>query len=89
MRKAKASQVQRIANLEKIMSQMYLKIEAFKIKVDQLEKMITDEKENSLVVYNSITEAIFIIEGWEWELISLGISFYINKKAGWQVLGEL
>jgi hypothetical protein len=48
-----------------------------------------DERENSLVVYNSITEAIFIIEGWEWELVSLGISFYINKKAGWQVLGEL
>ena len=43
MRKAKASQVQRIANLEKIISQMYLKIEAFKIKVDQLEKMITDD----------------------------------------------
>ncbi|MDB4459764.1 hypothetical protein N9015_01100 [Akkermansiaceae bacterium] len=43
MRKAKASQVQRIANLEKVISQMYLKIEAFKTRIEELEKIIKDE----------------------------------------------
>ncbi|MEJ6792000.1 MAG: hypothetical protein QNK89_04505 [Lacinutrix sp.] len=43
MRKAKASQVQRIANLEKVISQMYLKIEAFKTRVENLEKIIQNE----------------------------------------------
>ena len=51
--------------------------------------MITDEKENELVVYNGITEAVYIISGLEWELVSFGISLYMNSHTGWVVLGEL
>lgn len=43
MRKAKAVQVQRIANLEKVISQMYLKIEAFKTRIDNLETNLKNE----------------------------------------------
>lgn len=43
MRKAKAVQVQRIANLEKVISQMYLKIEAFKTRIDNLEINLKNE----------------------------------------------
>lgn len=45
MRKAKASQVQRIASLEKIMTQMYLKVEALKTIVDNIEN---GKKENKI-----------------------------------------
>lgn len=43
MKKNKLNQVQRIARLERLLTEMYLKVEAFKLRVEQLENK--DEKE--------------------------------------------
>jgi|11BtaG_2_1085332.scaffolds.fasta_scaffold114353_4 hypothetical protein len=43
MKKNKLNQVQRIARLERLVTEMYLKVEAFKVRVEQLENK--DEKE--------------------------------------------
>jgi len=43
MKKNKLNQVQRIARLERLVTEMYLKVEAFKVRVEQLESK--DEKE--------------------------------------------
>ncbi len=37
MKKNKLNQVQRIARLERLVTEMYLKVEAFKVRVEQLE----------------------------------------------------
>jgi len=37
MRKNKVNQVQRIARLERLFTQMYLKIEAFKVRLEKIE----------------------------------------------------
>ena len=42
MKKNKLNQVQRIARLERLVTEMYLKVEAFKVRVEQLENKDED-----------------------------------------------
>ena len=44
MKKNKLNQVQRIARLERLVTEMYLKVEAFKVRVEQLEKKGVEKK---------------------------------------------
>jgi hypothetical protein len=43
MKKNKLNQVQRIARLERLVTEMYLKVEAFKVRVEQLENKYEDK----------------------------------------------
>jgi len=44
MKKNKVSQVQRIARLERLFTEMYLKIQAIKVRLEQLEKKDNEDK---------------------------------------------
>ena len=44
MRKNKVNQVQRIARLERLFTQMHLKIEAFKVRLEQCENKHNEDK---------------------------------------------
>jgi len=44
MKKNKVTQVQRIARLERLFTEMYLKIQAIKVRLEQLEKKDNGDK---------------------------------------------
>ena len=44
MRKNKVTQVQRIARLERLFTEMYLKVQAIKVRLEQLENKANENK---------------------------------------------